>query len=94
MPDLVDDYHAHFNHFINELDKHLELAADHELVDKVEALLQPVLNSVDDFENMADNPLVAQISCVIPAPLALVLYQRDPQFIADWYTWREQTANG
>jgi hypothetical protein len=34
------------------------------------------------------------MSCVIPAPLALVLYQRDPDFIADWFTWREQIANG
>jgi len=34
------------------------------------------------------------MSCVIPAPLALVLYQRDPQLVADWYTWNEQSANG
>ena len=54
----------------------------------------PVLESVEAFENMADNRHVAQMSCVLPAPLALVLYQRDPDFIGDWFTWREQIANG
>ena len=79
MTNLDQDYLDHFNHFIGELDKHL----DH-----------PVLKNVDDFEDMADDRNINEMSCVIPAPLALVLYQRDPQFIADWYTWREQTANG
>ena len=69
----------HFAHFIGELNKQLEV---------------PVLESVEAFETMADNRHVAQMSCVLPAPLALVLYQRDPDFIADWFTWREQIANG
>jgi hypothetical protein len=98
MTTYDQDYLDHFAHFIGEVKKQLavdgELVVDGELLDKVEALLQPVLNSVDDFENMADNRLVAQMSCVIPAPLALVLYQRDPQLVADWYTWIEQSADG
>ena len=79
MTELTQDYLDHFNHFIKELNKQLD---------------EPVLNSIDDFENMADNRHVAQMSCVIPAPLALVLYQRDPQLVADWYTWNEQSADG
>ena len=78
-PKTRQDYLDHFNHFIKELNKQLD---------------EPVLNSIDDFENMADNRHVAQMSCVIPAPLALVLYQRDPQLVADWYTWNEQSADG
>jgi hypothetical protein len=78
-PKTSQDYLDHFNHFIKELNKQLD---------------EPVLNSIDDFENMADNRHVAQMSCVIPAPLALVLYQRDPQLVADWYTWNEQSADG
>ena len=78
-PKTSQDYLDHFNHFIGELNKQLD---------------EPVLNSIDDFENMADNRHVAQMSCVIPAPLALVLYQRDPQLVADWYTWNEQSADG
>ena len=79
MTNLDQDYLDHFAHFIGKLNKQLE---------------EPVLNTVDDFENMADNQHVAQMSCVMPAPLALVLYQRDPDFIADWFTWQEQIANG
>ena len=79
MTTYDQDYLDHFAHFIGKLNKQLEV---------------PVLESVDDFENMADNQHVAQMRCVIPAPLALVLYQRDPDFIADWFTWREQIANG
>ena len=79
MTTYDQDYLEHFAHFIGELNKQLEV---------------PVLESVEAFENMADNRHVAQMSCVLPAPLAVVLYQRDPDFIADWFTWREQIANG
>lgn len=71
-------YLNHFAHFIGELNNQLD---------------EPVLNTVNDFENLADNQHAAQMRCVIPAPLALVLYQRDPGFIADWYTWNKQSAN-
>ena len=74
MTTYDQDYLDHFAHFIGELNKQLEV---------------PVLESVEAFENMADNRHVAQMSCVLPAPLALVLYQRDPDFIADWFTWQE-----
>ncbi len=98
MTTYDQDYLDHFGHFLEEVKKQLavdgELVVDGELADKVEALLQPVLESVDDFENLANNQHVAQMRCVIPAPLALVLYQRDPDFIADWFTWQEQIANG
>ena len=63
-------------------------------LEKTDTYPVPVLESVEAFENMADNRHVAQMSCVLPAPLAVVLYQRDPDFIADWFTWQEQIANG
>ena len=53
-----------------------------------------MLENVDNFEDMADDRNINEMTCTMPAPLALVLYQRDPQFIADWFTWREQIANG
>ena len=82
MTNLDQDYLDHFNHFlevINELDNHFQLW---------------VLENVDNFEDMADDRNINEMTCTMPAPLALVLYQRDPQFIADWFTWREQIANG
>ena len=77
MRDFEQEYLEHVNHFLGVLNKQLEV---------------PVLDSVEAFENMGDNRSIAEMSCVIPAPLAWVLYQHDPGFIADWFTWVEQIA--
>jgi hypothetical protein len=79
MSDFQQDYVEHVNHFLDQAAKELAI---------------PTLGSVDEFEDLADRRDVATLPCLMPAPLALVLYHRDPQMVADWFTWTEQIANG
>ena len=48
-----------------------------------------VIASVDDIEALADEWVDHGERAIIPADLLLVLYQRDPQFMYDWFESRD-----
>ena len=48
-----------------------------------------VIASVDDIEELADEWSHPLERVIIPADLLLVLYQRDPQFMYDWFESRD-----
>ena len=48
----------------------------------------PSLNSVDDFEGIADTADHPDELVAISVGLALALYHRDPDFVAEYFEWR------